>query len=259
MYVDAVYDDFTRHNGTTLFLTQVLYSIQIYTDFAGYSLIAIGSGRLLGIELPENFRRPYLSKNVTEFWRRWHISLTTWFRDYLYFPLGGSRVGKARWILNILIVFAVSGLWHGAAYAFVLWGLLHGIIMVTERVIFGNKIKSMRDSFSLCNLVRIFITFNIVSLVWIFFRLESASDAFSVIGTILSDPGKPFFDALTLLIAFISIVFLLIKDLSDEYHWQLKLLENQNAVIRYATYVFLICFILLFGELNGSSFIYFKF
>lgn len=259
IYVDSVYSTIDRHNGTTLFLTQVLYSIQIYTDFAGYSLIAIGSGRLLGIELPENFRRPYLSKTVTEFWRRWHISLTSWFRDYLYFPLGGSRVGKSRWILNILIVFAVSGLWHGAAYAFIAWGVLHAVVMIIERLVYGDRIKAIKDSFSFGNLVRILITFNIVSLIWIFFRLESVSDTAYVIGKIFSDPGKPFFDILTLGIAFISIVILLIKDLGDEYGWRLKLLSNKNVVIRYATYVFLICFILLFGELDGSSFIYFKF
>jgi D-alanyl-lipoteichoic acid acyltransferase DltB (MBOAT superfamily) len=259
VYVDAVYDNLTKHNGTTLFMTQVLYSIQIYTDFAGYSLIAIGSGKLLGIDLPENFRRPYLSKTVTEFWRRWHISLTSWFRDYVYFPLGGSKVRKSRWILNILIVFAVSGLWHGAAYAFIVWGLLHGIIMIIERLLYGKNLKTIKDSFSLSNLIRIIITFNIVSMIWIFFRLESVNDTVYVISRIFSDPGKPFFDTLTLLIAFISIGILLVKEMTDEYGWRIKLLENKNIVIRYASYVFLICFILLFGELDGSSFIYFKF
>lgn len=259
VYVDAVYDNITKHNGTTLFLTQILYSIQIYTDFAGYSLIAIGSGKLLGINLPNNFTRPYLSKTVTEFWRRWHISLTTWFRDYIYFPLGGSRVSKFRWMLNILIVFVISGLWHGAAYAFIIWGFLHGVIMVIERLLYGKRLKAIKDSFSFGNLIRIIITFNIVSLIWIFFRLESVSDTFYVIGKIFTNPGHPFFDSLTLLIAFISIAILVIKELADEYNWQVKLLSNRNAVIRYATYVFLICFILLFGELDGSSFIYFQF
>ena len=259
VYVDTVYDNLSRHNGTTLFLTQILYSLQIYTDFAGYSLIAIGCGKLLGIDLPENFRRPYLAKTVTEFWRRWHISLTSWFRDYLYFPLGGSKVRKARWVLNILIVFAVSGLWHGAAYAFIIWGLLHGIIMIFERLLYGKKLKSIKDSFSLLNLIRIVITFNIVSLIWIFFRLESVNDTLFVISKIFTDPGSPFFDILTLSIAFLALGLLLLKDLGDEYSWKLKLLENKYAVIRYAACVFLICFILLFGELDGSSFIYFKF
>ena len=235
VYVDAVYDNITKHNGTTLFLTQLLYSIQIYTDFAGYSLLAIGSGKLLGINLADNFRRPYLSKTVTEFWRRWHISLTTWFRDYIYFPLGGSRVSKFRWILNILIVFIISGLWHGAAYAFIIWGFLHGVIMVIESLLYGKSLKAIKDSFSFGNLIRIIINFNIVYLIWIYFRLESVSDTFYVIGKIFTNPGRPFFDALTLLIAFISIAILVIKELADEYNWRVKLLSNRNAVIRYAT------------------------
>lgn len=122
IYVDAVYNNIAQHNGTTLFFTSVLYTIQIYADFAGYSLMAIGSGKLFGIELQTNFIRPYFAKTVTEFWRRWHISLTTWFRDYIYFPLGGNRVPKLRWIMNIMIVFLVSGIWHGAAYNFLIWG-----------------------------------------------------------------------------------------------------------------------------------------
>lgn len=259
IYVDAVYGNIPHHNGTTLFLTEILYSIQIYSDFAGYSLIAIGCGKLLGINLLENFHRPYLSKTVTEFWRRWHISLTSWFRDYIYFPLGGSRVTKSRWILNILIVFVVSGIWHGAGYAFIVWGLLHGFIMIIERLLYGKNIKALKETFSLSNLLRIIITFNIVSLIWIFFRLESINDAIFVINKIFSNPGRPFFDVLTLLIAFVSIIILVIKELADEYNWQLKLLSNNNKVIRYATYVFLIVFILLFGELDGSSFIYFQF
>ena len=122
IYVDTVYGSVTNYNGTTLLLASILYTIQIYADFSGYSLIAIGSGKLLGIDLPENFRRPYFAKTVTEFWRRWHISLTTWFRDYIYFPLGGSRVKKSRWAFNTMVVFLVSGLWHGAAYTFIIWG-----------------------------------------------------------------------------------------------------------------------------------------
>lgn len=259
VFVDTVYSNFTQHNGTTLFLTQVLYAIQIYADFAGYSLIAIGSGKLFGINLPDNFRRPYLSKTVTEFWRRWHISLTSWFRDYIYFPLGGSRVKTARWILNVLIVFAVSGLWHGAAYAFVVWGLLHGIIMIIERLIYGKRLKTIKDSFSILNLLRILLTFNVVSLIWIFFRLESVSDTLYVMRKIFTDQGPLFFNAHTLLIAFAAIAIMLFKDLSDEFNWRLKLLGNPSAVIRYASYVFLICFILLFGVLDGSSFIYYQF
>ena len=259
IYVDSVYENIMKHNGTTLCLTEFLYTIQIYSDFAGYSLIAIGSGKLLGIELPENFRRPYLSKTVTEFWRRWHISLTSWFRDYIYFPLGGSRVSVVRWMLNVTIVFVVSGLWHGAAYTFIIWGLLHGIIMIIERLVYGKKLKTIKDSLSLLNVLRIILTFCIVSFLWIFFRLETVSESLYVIGKIFTEHGAPFIDIFTLIIAFISMAIMAVKELSEEYNWPIKLLTNNSAVIRYATYIFLICFILLFGELDGSSFIYFKF
>ena len=142
VYVDTVYGSADKYGGTTLLLASFLYTIQIYADFSGYSLIAIGSGKLLGIDLPENFRRPYFSRTVTEFWRRWHISLTTWFRDYIYFPLGGSRVKKTRWALNTIVVFLVSGLWHGAAYTFIIWGAIHGALMVLERLLYGKRLKS---------------------------------------------------------------------------------------------------------------------
>lgn len=259
VFVDTVYGNLYNHNGTTLLLTQFLYTIQIYADFAGYSFIAIGCGKLLGINLQENFRRPYLSKTVTEFWRRWHISLTSWFRDYIYFPLGGSRVSVPRWMLNILIVFGVSGLWHGAAYTFIIWGLLHGIIMIIERLLYGNKLKGIKDSISVSNVLRIILTFCIVSFLWIFFRLDNVQDAFYVIKKIFTEPGPLFFNFHILLVAFTGIGFLVIKEISEEFHWSIKLLENKHVVIRYATYVFLICFILLFGELDGSTFIYFQF
>ena len=143
-------------------MTSVFYTIQIYADFVGYSLMAIGSGRLLGIELPTNFIRPYFAKTVTDFWRRWHISLTTWFRDYIYFPLGGNRCSQARWMLNTMIVFVVSGLWHGAAYTFIIWGAMHGACMVIERLVYGEKIKQLSDKFSIANLIRLMLTFTIV-------------------------------------------------------------------------------------------------
>ena len=259
VFVDTVYGNLSNHNGATFLLTQFLYSIQIYTDFAGYSLIAIGCGNLLGINLQENFRHPYLSKTVTEFWRRWHISLTSWFRDYIYFPLGGSRVSIPKWMLNILIVFGVSGLWHGANYTFIIWGLLHGIVMIIERLLYGKKLKNINDSFSFLNALRIIFTFCIVSFLWIFFRLENIHDAFYVINCIFTKPGPLFFNSHILLIALAANGILLIKELSEEYHFRVKLFENESIIIRYASYVFLIVFILLFGELDGSSFIYFQF
>lgn len=181
IYVDTVYANIGQHNGTTLLFASVLYSIQIYADFAGYSLMAIGSGKLLGIELPTNFIRPCFARTVTDFWRRWHISLTTWFRDYIYFPLGGNRCTKARWMLNTMIVFTVSGLWHGAAYTFIIWGALHGACMVVERIIYGDKIKTISDKFSIANLLRLMVTFSIVNFAWIFFRVNNLVDVILII------------------------------------------------------------------------------
>ena len=260
VYVDTVYSNWDRHNGTTLFFTQLFYTVQIYADFAGYSLIAIGSGKLLGIELPENFRRPYFAKTVTEFWRRWHISLTTWFRDYIYFPLGGNRVPKLRWMFNTVIVFVISGLWHGAAYTFLAWGALHGIVMVIERQLYGDKIKSIDSKFSFANLIRMFVTFNLVSFAWIFFRLDSIGDALNVIHEIFTSHGMPYFGELQItLLGIFALIVMILKDHIDEYGLRLKPMNSKYTIIRYVTYASLICYILACGELDGSSFIYFQF
>ncbi len=133
-YVDAIYEDPGKYNSLSIILGTIFYSFQIYSDFYGYSLIAIGSALLMGIKIINNFQAPYLAKNITEFWHRWHISLSTWFKDYLFIPLGGSRVKKYRWIINILFVFTISGLWHGAAWTFIIWGALHGLLYVAEQV-----------------------------------------------------------------------------------------------------------------------------
>lgn len=173
IYVDTVYANLYQHTGITLLVTSVVYTLQIYADFSGYSLLAIGLGKMLGIELQTNFVRPYFAKTVTDFWRRWHISLTTWFRDYIYFPLGGNRCSHSRWILNTMIVFVVSGLWHGAAYTFLIWGALHGLCMIVEKMLYGDKLKHIGNDFSLVNGCRMFATFFFVNFAWIFFRLDS--------------------------------------------------------------------------------------
>lgn len=134
IYVDAIYGNIGHHNGGSLFLASLLYTIQIYCDFAGYSLMAIGTARMLGIRLMDNFRRPYFATSIKDFWGRWHISLSTWFRDYVYIPLGGSRVSKKRNVFNLMATFLVSGLWHGAAWNFILWGGLHGAGQAVEKV-----------------------------------------------------------------------------------------------------------------------------
>lgn len=141
IYVDTVFGNYAHHNGTSLLLATFMYTIQIYCDFAGYSLIAIGCAKMMGIELMENFRRPYFATSVADFWRKWHISLSTWFRDYVYFPCGGSRCSRLKTYRNLMITFLVSGLWHGAAYNFILWGAYHGISQVIGKALIPFKDK----------------------------------------------------------------------------------------------------------------------
>lgn len=189
IYVDTVYTNMAQHTGLTLLLATIVYTIQIYADFAGYSLIAIGTGGLLGIDLQHNFMRPYFATTVTDFWRRWHISLTTWFRDYVYFPLGGNRCSHARWIFNTMVVFIVSGLWHGAAYTFLIWGAFHGLCMVVEKQIYGEKIKQLDTYLPKLNGLRMLATFAIVNFAWVCFRLGSVQDVGYVLTQIVTLGG----------------------------------------------------------------------
>lgn len=260
IYVDAVYNNIAQHNGTTLFFTSVLYTIQIYADFAGYSLMAIGSGKLFGIELQTNFIRPYFAKTVTEFWRRWHISLTTWFRDYVYFPLGGNRVPKTRWIINIMVVFLVSGVWHGAAYTFLIWGGLHGLLQVAEKLLYGDKIKQIPNKITPLNIIRILITFNLISFAWIFFRADGIDNALLIVQKIFTSHGSLFMDAPTLVYGFMCLALLFIKDMTDEFFGGKCLLYNHRSiVVRWGSYIITLMMILLFGAFAGGSFIYFQF
>ena len=190
LLVDKAYASFDACSGALLALAAAAYSLQIYFDFCGYTDMALGSAQILGFTLPENFRAPYLARSVKDFWRRWHISLTSWFRDYLYFPLGGSRRGKARTCLNILLVFTVSGLWHGADGSFLLWGLLNGLCQVFELITEPLRAKLRPAPGSLREKLEAALswagTFALMSLAWIFFRAESTSRALAFIGRIVT-------------------------------------------------------------------------
>lgn len=260
IYVDAVYANIAQHNGTTLLFTSILYTIQIYADFAGYSLIAIGSGRLLGMDLQVNFLRPYFAKTITEFWHRWHISLTTWFRDYIYFPLGGNRCSKFRWMFNTMAVFVISGLWHGAAYTFVIWGGIHGICMLIERRVYGDKIKYISDKFTAANILRWVITFTVVNFAWVFFRINDLSDIMLFFNKALTDHGRIFIDADNLLYAFVFMVVICIIDFVCEYG-KIKWWRGGSNIYfyRYISCIAMATMILLFGVLDKGSFIYFQF
>ena len=184
--VDTVYQNPAAYQGTLVVLAVLFYSVQIYCDFAGYSSIAIGAAKILGIALMDNFDRPYLSGSIAQFWRRWHRSLSYWFRDYLYIPLGGSRKGQLRRYLNILIVFAVSGLWHGAGVTFLFWGFLHGMYQVTGYLLRPLRDKTVRllhiDRSALSHrMLKVLVTFLLVSFAWIFFRSPDMQSAGTII------------------------------------------------------------------------------
>src|SRR5690606_28377241 len=193
--VNQVYNNPTDHGGLDLIIATVFFAFQIYCDFSGYSDIAIGLARTMGFDLMKNFDSPYFSKSITEFWRRWHISLSTWFRDYVYIPLGGSRNGKYRTYSNLFIVFFVSGLWHGAAMTFVIWGAIHGIIIVLEKAFkpkLHNFLKSINFSLKSIgsNMLFMTITFFTVCFAWVFFRANSFKDAIYIISNSASTKNK---------------------------------------------------------------------
>ncbi|AEF99602.1 MBOAT family O-acyltransferase [Methylomonas methanica] len=177
------YPYFQRKSSLELLLMLYGYSAQIFADFAGYSLIAIGLAKLFGYRLPDNFNFPYLSSSISEFWRRWHISLSSWLRDYLYIPLGGNKKGVLRTYLNLMIVMCLGGLWHGAAWSFALWGLWHGLGLALERPLLGAWFMSSNHLYIRC--FRVFLVFNFVSFGWLFFKLQDASQAFGYLNSML--------------------------------------------------------------------------
>ena len=186
IFVGKVFDAPYEYPGTIVFVATVFYTFEIYCDFAGYSHIAIGIARILGIDVKKNFDAPYLSGSIAEFWRRWHISLSTWLRDYVYIPLGGNRKGTGRKYLNILIVFAVSGIWHGSALTFLVWGMLHGLYQVIGYILkpvrdrVAETFKVDRSSFS-HKAIKVAVTFMLVNIAWVFFRADSLQTAFDVL------------------------------------------------------------------------------
>ena len=187
-YTAQVFADPTRLYGLSLILNAVFYAVQIYADFSGYTDLARGFGGLLGLELAENFRAPYLSRSVREFWRRWHISLSSWLAEYIYIPLGGSRVSRPRHYFNLFFTFLLSGLWHGAAYTFVLWGFLNGIYQVAERLF---RIKVHKRSNGWAGLLRVAITFALITLAWVPFRAVSIEQAMAIYGKLFSADVLP--------------------------------------------------------------------
>lgn len=226
-----------------------LYSFQIYCDFAGYSFMALGLGRLLGLELINNFERPYFAMSVTEFWHRWHRSLSIWLKDHIYIPLGGSRCGKAHNYANIFTTFLVSGLWHGANWTFVLWGGIHGGVQVAEKRFGLNKLQSR----GLVRVLRCLTTFAIVSIAWVFFAQPTAGDAIDVLGHMFSSEGQAKID---LFIPLLLVAVVLIKDIGDEFNIKnLRVLHHPLPIVRWTFYSIIMAVILIFAE-GGENFIY---
>lgn len=267
IFVNQVFDSYQGYSYIFLCYGALLFAVQIYCDFYSYSIIAKGSAKVLGYDLMDNFRAPYLSKSITEFWRRWHISLSTWFKDYLYIPLGGNRKGAFRKHLNVLIVFLVSGLWHGANYTFVLWGLIHGIFNILEDS-FKGITKGIRDNFIYKN-VRRLITFVVAVLSFVIFRSKNIGAAKAYLlgifkrqaGSLDTSIAFPYEDTVILLIA---IAILVVIDIL--IYNKVKLADNierRSLIVRWPIYIFLLIATLIFGiygpGYSEAQFIYFQF
>lgn len=280
VFVNQIYNQPQNYTGVPLILATIFFAFQIFCDFSGYSDIAIGCANILGFDLMNNFDKPYTAKSISEFWRRWHISLSTWFKDYVYIPLGGNRVSQKRWYFNQFVVFFLSGLWHGANWTFAIWGILHGIYIILSRLTrdiqnkFANKMGLTRFS-KLYSVIRIIITFVLVDFAWIFFRANSLSDAmyicsnlftdistglsYAAISELLATLGIKKFD---FLMGIISIVFL---ELIHKYQGEssiAKIINEKPLWIRWSfCYLILFAIILLggYGYEEHTQFIYFQF
>jgi D-alanyl-lipoteichoic acid acyltransferase DltB (MBOAT superfamily) len=259
LYVDIVFPSYMNYTGVTCFVASILYTIQIYADFAGYSLMAIGVGKTLGFDLTENFRRPYFAVSVTDFWRRWHISLSTWLKDYVYIPMGGSRCSKLRSYWNIFVTFLVSGIWHGANWTFIIWGIWHGAFQIIEKALGQQKCEYGWFG----KTIKILITFLLVNFAWIFFRMPTLSDACGMICRIfdMTLPMSVYMHGFTVTayIAF-GLTVLFMKDVTDEFFSnRFKVLNNNNLIIRWAGYVLVVVSIMMAGVFGADQFIYANF
>ncbi len=275
LVIGPVYDEPGAYSGWTLLTVTYMFSFQIYCDFSAYSDIAIGSARLFGIRIMDNFNNPYFARSLTDFWKKWHISLTNWFRDYLYIPLGGNRRGF--WLFNIALVFILSGLWHGAAYHFIAWGVFHGLLLVLSRLV-GRRIASFIPGLwqnPFFRVMSIFMTFHLVTFGWIFFRASSISSALAIIRAIWTDISQLItlfptegLKALGITVADIlgsqlavftgtQLIFVGIM-LWVEKRWPIHRTPT-HKVITYVYFICLLTLIVIFGQSNQEPFIYFQF
>jgi alginate O-acetyltransferase complex protein AlgI len=256
VYVNKVFDNPYGYTMAPVAFAIFLYSIQLYADFSGYSLMAVGFSKVLGFDIINNFDFPYFSKSIREFWRRWHISFSSFLRDYVYFPLGGSRVSKTRHYLNTLIVFFISGVWHGASWNFIFWGTLHGVYIVIENII--SKISLGKKFYSL-KVINVIVTFVLATIAWVFFRADTMKHALHLIkASIIRDAvgATSLFSLITtqrLIVVIITVGLLFI------YEYMLFKGFGKNKKVRYTANAVMIILFILLGQATEGQFIYFKF
>jgi alginate O-acetyltransferase complex protein AlgI len=273
-FVNAVYNDPHHYQGISFLIATVFFAFQIYCDFAGYTDVALGSAQVMGFHLMSNFNRPYFSRSIAEFWKRWHISLSTWFRDYLYIPLGGNRVSTARWYFNLFFTFLISGLWHGAKWTYVIWGGLNGLYLIAEILVARiSRRTATQPGFHALAVLR---TFCLICFAWIFFRANSVQDAFYIASHLLDGVAavpaqltrvafvKGFLmmgqDKEDFVIALLGIGILLSVQFLQRTHKLRDRLADQGLAVRWSLYYAAMALILFFGAFNHSQqFIYFQF
>lgn len=268
-YANMIFNDYHNYTGVTLIFGAVLFAFQIYGDFSGYSDIALGTARLFGFDLLRNFSYPYFSRDIAEFWRRWHISLSSWFRDYLYIPLGGSKGGNWMRIRNTFIIFIVSGFWHGANWTFIIWGFLNALFIMPSIILKTNRnnlniVAEGRLFPNFREIIQLIITFSLACFAWIFFRSASVTDAFSYIGRLFSTLGTGIGYPYKLLngdlkvLIFVVIMLIFEWFMREELHPLRKPFTKLPTIARWVIYFLLATLVLLFAG-EQAEFIYFQF
>jgi len=259
-YVDQVWATYDTQTGSTLLLAAILFTFQIYGDFSGYSDIAIGTAKLFGIKLMRNFNNPYFSRDIAEFWRRWHISLTTWFRDYVYIPLGGSRVSKRKIVRNTFVIFLLSGFWHGANWTFIAWGAFHALLFL-PLILLGKNRKYTANDVTWRDIPKMLLTFGVVVIGWIIFRAETITQAWEILCGICNSSilTIPWFESAK---AILTIPFILAHVILFEWYNHEKqhglAIESLRPFTRWGIYIYICLLIVAFGA-QPETFIYFQF
>lgn len=261
LYVDQIYKNPSVYNSLSILTGLFFYSFQIYCDFFGYSTIAVGCAKAMGYDLMDNFKNPYLAKSIGEFWQRWHISLSSWFRDYVYFSLGGNKVKLHRWMLNIMIVFILSGLWHGANWTFILWGLAHGLVYVFENLfnrIITVRVHEHKVAIGIYNAFQTTRTFIIVTFIWILFRAADVHQVKLILKSLIRNTGLKDDFAVEPRVWMFLVLFML---------FDFRLLNTRfdlwcgkyNGIVRWSVYAAMIFMIIVFSSIDNFPFIYFQF